>query len=582
MPEFILALCLALFFASDAGAAITFKSKSAMLTREQVSEPNPAPGDVLLPMPGGLSMTFRAVCIPASGYLDATEVQQGVESTLPAERAAENAGDRGQYAEQRHMLSLSAPFELKNIPAAWGNGILEYLRQDPALATSENSGIKPYVYFIGKYEISRAQWYAVMEPPAEGAPFSLEADDYLPMTGISWFDVQDFTRRYSEWLMQHRPEYLPYFAQEKRSSFIRLPSEAEWEFAARGGHKVSPAERGRTTLHPIPEGADYREYITAQVYDPSLRGLAPIGTRKPNPLGLYDMLGNCSEMILSPFRLVAGGKQIGGYGGFVIKGGSWRATLLEELHPGHRLEAAYYVDGKAQARDDMGFRVVLGSILTPKERRNDLFAEWKHRTTPKAAQATVNDDARVIIREVAVAVEDPALKKRLKQAEATASLYHEKVNESEERMMRETLVGALFSLETIANYGSRGFQLASLLEAYDGLSRKASSDHHTEKAKMEKDVRGFAEGIQSALFYYLSMVRECRRFDSARLFPQLEKVSLQFAHDDGFSRSMTRRVQVLKKHLARTNAISLEEKEALADILPDWLLKKLNPYWQGV
>lgn len=578
MLRLILALCFTLFFILDANAAITFKPKSAMLTKEQVSEPKPAPGDIILPMPGGLGMTLRAVCIPASGYLDATEVQQGVQSAHPAEISGKTE-DRGQYTEQQHIISLSAPFEIEDIPIAWGTDIAEFLQKGLAAATSGESGLKPYIYFIGKYEITRAQWRAVMNPPAEGASFIVEADDYLPMTGISWFDVQDFTRRYSEWLMQYRPEYLPYFAQEKRSSFVRLPSEAEWEFAARGGHKVSPAERSRTTLHPVPEGADYREYITAQLYDPALQGLAPIGAKKPNPLGIYDMLGNCSEMILSPFRLVAGGRQIGGYGGFVIKGGSWRATTPEELHPGHRLEAAYYVDGKAQVRDDMGFRIVLGSILTPKERRDELFEEWKNRTAPKAANATAKDDARVIIREVALAVDDPDLKKRLEQAETTASLYHEKVNENEERMMRETLIGALFSLETIANYGSRGFQLASLLEAYSKLAQETSAGHDKEKTKMEKDIHGFTEGIQSAMFYYLSMVRECRRFDSSRLFLQLEKVSLQFAHNDGFSRSMTRRVQVLKKHLARNDTSPLEEKEALVDILPDWLLKKLNPYW---
>ena len=214
MPRLVLILCLAFFFASDADAAITFKSKSAMLTREQVSEPKPAPGDVLLPMPGGLSLTLRAVCIPASGYLDATEVQQGVQSTFPSETSDETSGDRGQYAEQRHILSLSAPFELEDIPSAWGNDILEFLQKDLAVAISGDSGIKPYIYFIGKYEITRAQWRAVMEPPVEGTPFSIEEDDYLPITGISWFDVQDFTRRYSEWLMQHKPEYLPYFSQE--------------------------------------------------------------------------------------------------------------------------------------------------------------------------------------------------------------------------------------------------------------------------------------------------------------------------------------------------------------------------------
>ena len=187
-------------------------------------------------------------------------------------------------------------------------------------------------------------------------------------------------------------------------------------------------------------------------------------------------------------------------------------------------------------------------------------------------------DVRTVIRHITTFVEDPALKQRLAQAEATASLYHEKVNESEERMIRETLVGALFSLETIANYGSRGYQLASLLEAYGNLARKDSAEHNAEKEKMEKDIRGFTEGIQSALFYYLSMLKECRRFEQARIMPQLKKVSLQFAHDDGFSRSMTRRVRVLEKHL-NSDVQMLDEKSALRDILPDWLLKKLNIYW---
>lgn len=127
-------------------------------------------------------MTLRAVCIPASGYLDATEVQQGVQSTFPSETSDETSGDRGQYAEQRHILSLSAPFELEDIPSAWGNDILEFLQKDLAVAISGDSGIKPYIYFIGKYEITRAQWRAVMEPPVEGTPFSIEEDDYLPIT----------------------------------------------------------------------------------------------------------------------------------------------------------------------------------------------------------------------------------------------------------------------------------------------------------------------------------------------------------------------------------------------------------------
>ena len=579
MSKLVVVSLLILFCASSANGAITFKPKSAMLNAGQVSNPCPSPGDVILPMPGGLDLTLRPVCVPSSGFLDATEVQQGVTGFAAVDSLSGSDEDRGQYAEQKHTESLSAPFEPKSIPHGWGTAITDFLQSDPVYVQATQSGLTPYIYLIGKYEISRAQWRSVMQQPVTNAAFHFEPDDYLPMTGISWFDALDFTRRYSEWLMQNHPEVLPFFPQENRYAFIRLPSEAEWEFAARGGHKVSQAERSRTLLHPIPKGDDYRQYITAQLYDSSLHGLLPIGAKKPNPLGLYDMLGNCSEMIFSPFRLVAGGKQVGGYGGFVIKGGSWRATTPEALHPGHRVEAAYYVDGRAQTRDDMGFRIVLGSILTPKERRDSLYAEWKERSAPRAAQGTEQDDVRTAIRQVALHVEDSALKQRLAQAESAASLYYEKVNENEERMMRETLIGALFSLETIANYGSRGFQLASLLEAYDDLSQTNSADHEAEKTNMEKDIRGFTEGIQSALFYYLSMIKECRRFENARLLPQLDKVSLQFAHDDGFSRSMTRRTLVLKKHLLRNSATPMEEKEALADILPDWLLKKLTPYW---
>lgn len=562
-----------LLFPANSMAAIIFHAKSEMLNPKQVSDPHPAKGDVVLPMPGGLSLTLRPVCLPATGYLDASEMQQGVQFSAESQSYS---SDRSQYAEQMHSHSLSAPFELNDIPKAWGNDVLEYIKTTPACMASGKNGIRPFMYFLGKYEISRGQWRAVME---QDKKFTLEPDDYLPKNNVSWFDVMEFTRRYSEWLMQNKPEFLPFFKQEKRHAFIRLPSEGEWEYAARGGHNASPAERSRTTLHPIPEGSDYRDYIVSRLHDSTLVAPSPIGSRKPNGLGLYDMLGNCSEMILSPFQLVSGGKLAGGYGGFVIKGGSWRAANEDELHPGHRLEAAWYVDGKAQARDDMGFRIALGSILTPKDRRQNLFEEWKSNTSPKAAQGNAGDDVRSAIRIAANETENAELKRKLAQAESIASVYHEKVNENENRMIRETLLGALFSLETIANYASRCYQLICLMDAYGTLSEQKQAAQKQQIDKMQKEIKGFIEGIQNALFYYMGMMREAKRFSNDRLFPQLEKVSLQFAHDDGFSRSMNRRIKALKKHLEKPSPNSLGEKEALKDILPEWLLKKVNPYW---
>ena len=61
----------------------------------------------------------------------------------------------------------------------------------------------------------------------------------------------------------------------------------------------------------------------------------------------------------------------------------------------------------------------------------------------------------------------------------------------------------------------------------EAVKAKIELLHNAEKAKMERDIRGFTEGIQNALFYYLSMVKECGRFCrcfpptvSSRLFPE--------------------------------------------------------------
>lgn len=545
--------------------------KSDVPTPERISNPRPEPGDILLPMPGGLRMALRPVCVPASGRLEEVSLPFGIVG------ASQEDGDAisEAWTDRRYTAPLNGSFDPGDIPAAW-EGLREWIAADPAAGAQGREGIRSFLYFIGKYEVTRGQWRAVMETDG---PFTPRAGDDRPMTDISWFEATEFSRRYSEWLMSGHPEVLPFFRQERRSAFIRLPTEAEWEFAARGGHRVSPAERERTRLHPAPQDADMGEYIIAAQYDSTLTGPAAVGSRKANPLGLFDILGNCAEMVQTPFQMVASGRLLGSQGGFVIKGGSWRAHSASHLHPGRRIEADYYVDGRAHRRDDLGFRVSLGSILSPKDRKPELQEEWERKSAPQAAGGGPDQDVRVVIREVVREVESPELRRRLAEAEDIASRYHAQVNAGEERMIRETLLGAAFSLETIANYASRCHQLIRLMDA-----RSALASGERKETDILKEIRGFVLGMRGALHYYRGMLASISGTDERRILRQMEALRVQFAHDDGFSRSMGRRLDALRRHVdaGLIRGVRRPDEQDLRDLLPDWLMTRLMEYWKTV
>ena len=170
-------------------------------------------------------------------------------------------------------------------------------------------------FYISKYEVTQAEWEDVMgTKPAKFQGYN------NPVEQISWFDAIEFCNEKSirEGL---EPVYLR--TKEKiKVSFgkngYRLPTEAEWEFAARGGNN---------SLGYIFSGSDNTQDIAW--YDKNSNGKTHhVGSKKPNELGIYDMSGNVWEMCWDCYGGYSSESQINPAGPTsgtfkVSRGGSW-------------------------------------------------------------------------------------------------------------------------------------------------------------------------------------------------------------------------------------------------------------------
>lgn len=138
-------------------------------------------------------------------------------------------------------------------------------------------------YYIGKYEVMQYQWVMVM-----GSNPSQIKGDSLPVENVSWQDAQDFIVKLNK----------------ISSKKYRLPSEAEWEYAARGGHKMSLESSKYSGGDKISELAWYWRnsgdsvlrvrFANELIMNNNCRTRS-IGQLKPNQLGIFDMAGNVWE-----------------------------------------------------------------------------------------------------------------------------------------------------------------------------------------------------------------------------------------------------------------------------------------------
>ena len=172
-------------------------------------------------------------------------------------------------------------------------------------------------YYIGRYEVTQALWQAVMG----SNPSKFKGDD-LPVETVNWGDCQDFISKLNAMTGKR----------------FCLPTEAEWEYAARGGKKSRGYKySGSKTLGDV---AWYDGNSGSKTH--------AVGTKQPNELGIYDMAGNVWEWCQDWKGSYSSSPQAnptGAVGGSyrVIRGGNWRDSARGSrssgrfgLTPGYR------------------------------------------------------------------------------------------------------------------------------------------------------------------------------------------------------------------------------------------------------
>ena len=170
-------------------------------------------------------------------------------------------------------------------------------------------------FWMGKYEVTQGEWEAVM---GSNLSYFDGCGSRCPVEAVSWEDVQEFIQKLN--------------AREAGKGYrYRLPTEAEWEYAARAGTR----------------GARYGKLGAIAWYWENSGGTTrPVGRKRPNAWGLHDMLGNVWEWTADWYGDYAGGAVTDPTGpstgsARVYRGGSW-STLARYVRSAYRF---YYSPG---------------------------------------------------------------------------------------------------------------------------------------------------------------------------------------------------------------------------------------------
>ena len=201
-----------------------------------------------------------------------SSAQRTVKATMPQEE--KSATDTKRIASENN---LPVTYSLNNItftmvPVKGGTFAMGATKEQPNAKTDEQPihNVTIDNYMIGQTEVTQSLWRTIMNDNND----SYFHGDNLPVEQVSWNDCQLLLQKLNS-----------AFESQTHGKHFRLPTEAEWEYAARGGDKA------KTTIY---SGDDIAEEV-AWFFSNSDFSTHTVASKKPNELGLYDMSGNVAE-----------------------------------------------------------------------------------------------------------------------------------------------------------------------------------------------------------------------------------------------------------------------------------------------
>jgi len=288
---------------------------------------------LLAPGLGLLLLALLAGCSAKKSELPAAKVAAptGEEAVKGDAAAGEDPAKPGApspaEAPSPKVVELPSSFSKPELTMDIGGGVtLEFVLIRPGSLMmgmpNGNSNERPVhevkltqPFYLGKYEVTQSQWLAVM--PANPSNFE---GPKLPVEQVSWEQCQTFLAKLGE--------------RQSRWKFS-LPTEAQWEYACRAGNRGT---------HIFGE-SDEQLWPHAWHQQNSRETTHPVGSKKPNAWGLYDMHGNVKEWCLDGYAEYSEGAVKDPQGPTsspyrIFRGGGWndysancRATIRDFLYP---------------------------------------------------------------------------------------------------------------------------------------------------------------------------------------------------------------------------------------------------------